>query len=1038
MKDASKRIISAATSLAGILALIIVLSIPVGYFLIEYHGLNEVMLARAETKAIFATQIISDNPDLWQFEAIRLEHFLSSQARSGEPEAQRILDLKGQVVAQTAVSLSPPIHTVSYPLYESGRVIAYLEISRSLMPFLEYSLFLGALSLLLGGVVYLILKVFPVRSLAHTLTLLNQERQRFQVIFQSNLMAVAILDRDGNILDVNPTFLHLTGMNKKELLGRNFIDQAGLKPEKEVRSLFQELLEGKRNSFHLEMAYQGRNGSPRWGDLSLFALREAPGGEISSYAMFNDITERKHAEAALEQSEAKYRALVETSFDWIWEVDVQGRYTYASARVNEILGYTPEEMLGRTPFDFMPADEARRIQATFQAIVADRQPFAALENVNLHKDGRRIVLETSGIPIFGPNGEWAGYRGTDRDITARKQAEEALAEEAIRRRILVEQSRDGIVVLDQTGKVYEANQRYAELLGYSPEEVRELYVWDWDSQWSREELLEMIRLVDAAGDHFESRHRRKDGTLIDVEISTNGAVLAEQKLVFCVVRDISLRKRAEEALRLSEAKFRELFENMSSAVAIYQGVAEGRDFIFREVNQALERIEHVKREELIGRKVDEIFPGMKAFGLFDVLQRVWRTGIPEAFPVTWYQDQRISGWKDNYVFRLPTGEVVAVYDDVTERKRAEEALSQKHRELQETAQQLEQSKNMLQLVIESIPVRVFWKDKNLRYLGCNSLFAHDAGLNQPQELLGKDDFAMGWREQADIYRADDRQVMETCRPKMNIIEPQTTPTGGKIWLNTSKVPLQMPDGEVFGVLGVYEDITARKQAEEEVIRQREELRGLSIRLAEVEEDERKLLAQELHDQICQNLATIAITLEALRIRATQETADLMQSRLSDAADLVEQTGEVAREIMEGLRPTVLEHYGLMGGLRWCAEQMVRRTGIKVAVQGEEAEPRLARTLELALFRIAQEALNNVVRHAQASRVVLAEEVDRDTVRLVIEDNGVGFDPAQTGRPEGGHRWGLMTMRERAMAVGGQCRIESQPGRGTRVIVEVNR
>jgi len=1038
MKDASKRIISAATSLAGILALIIVLSIPVGYFLIEYHGLNEVMLARAETKAIFATQIISDNPDLWQFEAIRLEHFLSSQAHSGEPEAQRILDLKGQVVAQTAVSLSPPIHTVSYPLYESGRVIAYLEISRSLMPFLEYSLFLGALSLLLGGVVYLILKVFPVRSLAHTLTLLNQERQRFQVIFQSNLMAVAILDRDGNILDVNPTFLHLTGMNKKELLGRNFIDQTGLKPEKEVRSLFQELLEGKRNSFHLEMAYQGRNGSPRWGDLSLFALREAPGGEISSYAMFNDITERKHAEAALEQSEAKYRALVETSFDWIWEVDVQGRYTYASARVNEILGYTPEEMLGRTPFDFMPADEARRIQATFQAIVADRQPFAALENVNLHKDGRRIVLETSGIPIFGPNGEWAGYRGTDRDITARKQAEEALAEEAIRRRILVEQSRDGIVVLDQTGKVYEANQRYAELLGYSPEEVRELYVWDWDSQWSREELLEMIRLVDAAGDHFESRHRRKDGTLIDVEISTNGAVLAEQKLVFCVVRDISLRKRAEEALRLSEAKFRELFENMSSAVAIYQGVAEGRDFIFREVNQALERIEHVKREELIGRKVDEIFPGMKAFGLFDVLQRVWRTGIPEAFPVTWYQDQRISGWKDNYVFRLPTGEVVAVYDDVTERKRAEEALSQKHRELQETAQQLEQSKNMLQLVIESIPVRVFWKDKNLRYLGCNSLFAHDAGLNQPQELLGKDDFAMGWREQADIYRADDRQVMETCRPKMNIIEPQTTPTGGKIWLNTSKVPLQMPDGEVFGVLGVYEDITARKQAEEEVIRQREELRGLSIRLAEVEEDERKLLAQELHDQICQNLATIAITLEALRIRATQETADLMQSRLSDAADLVEQTGEVAREIMEGLRPTVLEHYGLMGGLRWCAEQMVRRTGIKVAVQGEEAEPRLARTLELALFRIAQEALNNVVRHAQASRVVLAEEVDRDTVRLVIEDNGVGFDPAQTGRPEGGHRWGLMTMRERAMAVGGQCRIESQPGRGTRVIVEVNR
>jgi PAS domain S-box-containing protein len=128
---------------------------------------------------------------------------------------------------------------------------------------------------------------------------------------------------------------------------------------------------------------------------------------------------------------------------------------------------------------------------------------------------------------------------------------------------------------------------------------------------------------------------------------------------------------------------------------------------------------------------------------------------------------------------------------------------------------------MLQLIIESIPVRVFWKDSELRYLGCNTLFARDAGLSQPEQLLGKDDFAMGWREQAEVYRADDRQVMESRRPKMNIVEPQTTPAGAKIWLNTSKVPLQTPDGEVFGVLGVYEDITARYHAEE-ALRESEE------------------------------------------------------------------------------------------------------------------------------------------------------------------------------------------------------------------------
>jgi len=128
---------------------------------------------------------------------------------------------------------------------------------------------------------------------------------------------------------------------------------------------------------------------------------------------------------------------------------------------------------------------------------------------------------------------------------AKEVAEQALAEEAIRRRILIEQSRDGIVVLDQNGKVYEANQRFADMLGYSAEEMSELHVWDWDFQWTREELLEKIRLVDVSGDHFETRHRRKNGTVYDVEISTNGVEWKNQKLVFCVCRDISERKAAE-------------------------------------------------------------------------------------------------------------------------------------------------------------------------------------------------------------------------------------------------------------------------------------------------------------------------------------------------------------------------------------------------------------------------------------------------------------------------------------------------------------
>ncbi len=127
-----------------------------------------------------------------------------------------------------------------------------------------------------------------------------------------------------------------------------------------------------------------------------------------------------------------------------------------------------------------------------------------------------------------------------------KVAEESLQEEAVRRRILVEQSRDGIVVMDQNGKVYESNIRYAEMLGYTVKEVLDLHVWDWDTHWSKEHLLNLISNVDEKGDHFETTHRRKDGTVIDVEISSNGAVCGGRKLVFCVCRDISERKHAEQ------------------------------------------------------------------------------------------------------------------------------------------------------------------------------------------------------------------------------------------------------------------------------------------------------------------------------------------------------------------------------------------------------------------------------------------------------------------------------------------------------------
>ena len=148
--------------------------------------------------------------------------------------------------------------------------------------------------------------------------------------------------------------------------------------------------------------------------------------------------ERRRAEEALRHSKERFRSLVETTSDWIWEVDRQAAYTYASPRIEGLLGYKPEEVIGKTPFDLMPPDEAQRVAELFRSIVESREPWTALENTSLHKDGRSVVLETSGVPVLDARGGLVGYRGIDRDITQRKRVQQELQEGLQRLRRVLE------------------------------------------------------------------------------------------------------------------------------------------------------------------------------------------------------------------------------------------------------------------------------------------------------------------------------------------------------------------------------------------------------------------------------------------------------------------------------------------------------------------------------------------------------------------------------------------------------------------------
>jgi len=262
--------------------------------------------------------------------------------------------------------------------------------------------------------------------------------------------------------------------------------------------------------------------------------------------------------------------------------------------------------------------------------------------------------------------------------------------------------------------------------------------------------------------------------------------------------------------------------------------------------------------------------------------------------------------------------------------------------------------------------------------------------------------------------------------------------GERRYVEIIAAPLWGPDGAFRGIVETMHDVTERMRAEEALQQHAERLRALSAQLAEVAEAERQRLARELHDQVGQRLTALGINLNIIRTQMPEEAGDAIRSRIDDSLSLLEQTAECIRDVMARLRPPVLDDYGLVAALHWYTEQFARRTDISVAVEGEELVPRLAARIESALFYIAQEALTNVAKHAQATKATVSVGVQGEILRLIIADNGIGFDPANRAEAGAGHGWGLLTMAERAEAVGGQCRIEAIPGQGTQVVVEVTR
>jgi PAS domain S-box-containing protein len=440
-----------------------------------------------------------------------------------------------------------------------------------------------------------------------------------------------------------------------------------------------------------------------------------------------------------------------------------------------------------------PADHG--IYARHRKYLFEKGSSQACELRLLKKDGSPFWVRIEAAAAKDADGEPI-CRAVISDITDRKRTEMLLQESRARYEAIFESTGTATLLVEEDTTIIMANRECLPVTGYSPEE---LVGTKWPKYVAPESLELMLKRHQARRKDFGQVPRKyevkminKGGLIRDVLMDI--AVIPGTKKSVVSMLDVTERKRAEERLADTAAYIRSLIEASQDPL-----VTIGPDGKITDVNKASELAIGMSRDELIGTEFSGYFtePDKARSGY----ERVFAEGSITDYPLSLrHKSGRVMDVLYNAtVYKDEAGKVKGVFAaarDVTERKQAEEALLS--------------SQEIIKGIINSIPVRVFWKDKNLVFLGCNEAFARDAGFADPKDIIGKDDYQMGWRDQAELYRGDDRQVISSGCTKLLIEEPQTTPDGNTITLLTSKIPLRDSMGEICGVLGSYVDITERK------------------------------------------------------------------------------------------------------------------------------------------------------------------------------------------------------------------------------------
>ena len=781
--------------------------------------------------------------------------------------------------------------------------------------------------------------------------------------------------------------------------------------------------------------------------------------------------ERKRVDEALRESEMQMRLFMEATTDCIWNWDV------AAARVTRNVGF--ERLFGYAAEDIAPTidwwaerlhpDDRERVWARYEDAVASGRTTCSYEYRFRRRDGSYAVVNDHVFIVRDGTGKVVRALGAMTDITNRKRAEEQLTHSRDLLKSFVEHTPAAVAMLDKNLRYVAVSRRWLRDYHLGDQDLIGRHHYDvFPEIRGMKEWQEIHRrcLAGTVERREEDRFVRDDGNedWLRWEVRPWHDEAGDIGGIIMFTEDITERKRAEEdqkrlvgELAESRNRFEMFFRQTPSAISITT-VKDGR---FLDVNKQAELLTGYSREELIGHTTLGMNLYVAPADRAGIVQKLNKTGLLTDLE---RQIRTKSGEIRTAVFSLVPIQMgsepclLSIAHDITERKRAESLLAgEKH------ILEMISSDATLSTVLESI-VRLV--EEQRPGMLCSILLLDTSGKTlrhgvapslPPSYVQAVDGIAIGptagscgtaafLEKPVIVSDISSDPLWATCRALAlphGLQACWSTPifSSDKLVLGTFAQYHQVPKSPTAADLHLVErfcdlaGIAIERARAEEVLRTANQaLRTLSRQLLQVQEEDRRAIARDLHDEIGQSLTAIKLNVERAQRTSDHAARDRI---MKDCVQITDSVLNQVRNLSLDLHPSILDDLGLGYALKWYADRQAERAGLKVEVTADPSGPRLPQDIEIACFRIAQEALTNVVRHAQASRASVTLKRGATNVELSILDDGIGFVMNEVSWTAGGvDSVGLTSMQERAKLLGGAVKITSVLGQGTAVIAMV--